>query len=132
MNEAGKEHRPNRRAHRLPADVPADEAADLKRRYLAGATLSTLLEDFDGSYRTLRAVLQLQGVTFRAPQPMTPPAPPGMVETYCSGKSIADTGKAFGLGRDITKRMLLEAGVELRGRGRPPRSASSGSDFTDF
>ena len=122
MTEAGEEHRRNRRAHRLPADVPAEEAAELKRRYLAGATLSSLLADFDGSYRTLRAVLQRQGVTFRAPQPMTPPAPAGMVETYYSGKSIADTGKAFGLGRDITKRMLLEAGVELRGRGRPPKA----------
>ncbi|MET8997154.1 hypothetical protein [Amycolatopsis sp. NPDC004169] len=101
--------------------MPADEAAELKRRYLAGATLNALLADFDGSYRTLRTVLQRQGVIFRAPQPMTPSAPPGMVETYHSGKSIQDTGKAFGLGRDITKRMLLEAGVELRGRGRPPR-----------
>jgi len=132
VNEAGEGRGPNRRAHRLPADVPAAEAAELKRRYLAGATLSALLADFDGSYRTLRAVLQEQGVTFRAPQPMTPPAPPGMVETYYSGKSIVETGKAFGLGRDITKRMLLEAGVELRGRGRPPRSPSTGSDFTDF
>ncbi|MDQ7808874.1 hypothetical protein Q5425_34490 [Amycolatopsis sp. A133] len=122
MNEAGEEHGPNRRAHRLPAEVPADEAAELKRRYLAGDTLSTLLADFDGSYRTLRLVLQNQGVKFRPPQPITPPAPPGLVETYRSGKSIIETGKAFGLGRDITKRMLLEAGVELRGRGRPPRS----------
>ncbi|GHG22213.1 MULTISPECIES: helix-turn-helix domain-containing protein [Amycolatopsis] len=132
MTEAGEEHEPNRRAHRLPAEVPAGEAAELKRRYLAGATLSALLADFDGSYRTLRAVLQEQGVTFRAPQPMTPPAPPGLVETYASGKSIIETGRAFGLGRDITKRMLLDAGVELRGRGRPPRSPSTGSDFTDF
>ncbi|MEU4251590.1 hypothetical protein AB0F15_29665 [Amycolatopsis sp. NPDC026612] len=122
MNEAGGEHRRNRRAHRLPADVPPDEAAELKRRYQAGATLSALLADFDGSYRTLRGVLQNQGVEFRAPRPKTPPAPPGLVETYYSGRSIADTGKAFGLGRDVTKRMLLEAGVELRGRGRPPKA----------
>ncbi|GLY42975.1 hypothetical protein Amsp01_089980 [Amycolatopsis sp. NBRC 101858] len=80
------------------------------------------MESFDGSYRTLRRVLRSQGVEFREKRPMVKPAPPGMVETYRSGKSIIDTGKRFGLGRDVTKRMLLDAGVELRGPGRPPQS----------
>lgn len=124
MNDPGNPHAPHGRPPRLAADVPATEAAELRRRYLAGATLSALMEDFDGSYRTLRNVLEDQGVRFRAPQPIMPPAPPGMVETYYSGKSIVETGKAFGLGREITKRMLLDAGVVLRGRGRPPRRSS--------
>lgn len=127
MSEAGNARAPQRQSPRLAADVPAKEATELRRRYLAGATLSALLENFDGSYRTLRTVLEDQGVRFRPPQPIMPPAPPGMVDTYRSGTSIIETGKKFGLGRDITKRMLLDAGVELRGRGRPskksPRSA---------
>ncbi|MGW4059991.1 hypothetical protein ACWEGE_17015 [Amycolatopsis sp. NPDC004747] len=124
MSEAGNAHPPPKQPHRLAADVPANEASELRRRYLAGDTLSTLLEDFDGSYRTLRTVLEEQGVRFRPPQPKMPPAPPGLIETYRSGKSIIETGKTFGLGRDITKRMLIEAGVKLRGRGRPAKKSA--------
>jgi hypothetical protein len=124
MSGDGYTHTPHGQPQRLAADVPAEEADELRRRYLAGATLSALLENFDGSYRTLRTVLENQGIRFRPPQPIMPPAPPGMVETYYSGKSIVDTGKTFGLGRDITKRMLLDAGVELRGRGRPSRKST--------
>lgn len=124
MSEDENTHTPDRQPQRLAADISAEEASELRRRYLAGATLSVLLKNFDGSYRTLRAVLENQGVRFRPPQPTMPPAPPGMVEAYRSGKSIVATGRTFGLGRDITKRMLLDAGVELRGRGRPPGKSS--------
>ncbi|WP_328649468.1 hypothetical protein OHS58_20510 [Amycolatopsis sp. NBC_00348] len=124
MSEAGKTRQPFRRPQRLAADVPLKEAKELRRRYLDGDTLSVLMDGFDGSLRTLRAVLEDQGVEFRPPRPIMPPAPPGMVETYHSGKSIVETGKTFGLGRDITKRMLLDAGVELRGRGRPRKAST--------
>jgi hypothetical protein len=124
MSENGNARTPHQQPQRLAADVPAKEADELRRRYLAGATLRALLENFDGSYRTLRTVLEDQGIRFRPPQPIMPPAPPGMVDTYYSGKSIVETGKTFGLGRDITKRMLLDAGVKLRGRGRPSRKST--------
>ncbi|WP_410625685.1 helix-turn-helix domain-containing protein [Amycolatopsis sp. cmx-8-4] len=123
MTEEADGNRPVRKPKRLARDVPLEEAADLKRRYDAGETLLALLEDFEGSYRILRKVLKSQGIKFRASQPLTPPAPPGMVETYASGKSIAGTGETFGVSRDIARRMLLEAGVTLRPRGRPAGAA---------
>jgi hypothetical protein len=110
-----------RRTSRRAAEISRAEAAELSRRYRAGDTLRVLLEDFDGSYRTLRSVLKSQGVDFRENRPMRRSAPPGMVETYHSGKSIIETGRKFGLGRDVTKRMLLDAGVKLRSPGRPPQ-----------
>lgn len=122
VNEARREPRPRRRTSRLAADVSHAEAAELSRRYKQGDTLSVLMENFDGSYRMLRNVLEAQGVEFRENRPMLRPAPPGMVETYRSGKSIIETGRRFGLGRDATKRMLLDAGVKLRGPGRPAQS----------
>ncbi|WP_285483883.1 hypothetical protein [Amycolatopsis sp. NBRC 101858] len=122
MREAEEAHNLREQPQRLAADVSRTEADELSRRYRAGDSLSVLMESFDGSYRTLRRVLRSQGVEFREKRPMVKPAPPGMVETYRSGKSIIDTGKRFGLGRDVTKRMLLDAGVELRGPGRPPQS----------
>lgn len=106
---------------RLAGDVPPDEAAELQRRYDAGETLLGLLAGFDGTYRTLRTVLQAQGVVFRAAQPIMVPAPPGMVEIYLSGQSLIETGKRFGFGRDVTTRMLRDAGVKIRERGRPPK-----------
>ncbi|MEV6825212.1 hypothetical protein [Amycolatopsis sp. NPDC051102] len=127
MSEAGNARRPFGRPQRLAADVPPGEAEELLHRYQNGDTLSVLMQGFEGSLRTLRTVLEEQGVKFRPPRPRMPPAPPGLVDTYRSGKSIVETGRSFGLGRDITKRMLLEAGVELRGRGRPRRVSSAWS-----
>ncbi|QKV74178.1 hypothetical protein [Amycolatopsis sp. Hca4] len=122
MSKDKDTHGSRRGAQRLAEDITRAEADELSRRYRAGDTLSVLMEGFDGSYRTLRSVLRSQGVVFREKRPMVKPAPPGMVETYHSGKSIIETGRKFGLGRDVTRRMLLDAGVELRGPGRPSQS----------
>jgi hypothetical protein len=122
VNEAQPRRKPARRPTRRAKDVPVQEAAELKRRYDAGETLLELLENFDGGYGVLRTVLKAQGVQFRPAQPVTPPAPPGMVATYTSGTSIVETGELFGVSRDVARRMLLAAGVKLRPRGRPVRS----------
>jgi hypothetical protein len=107
-----------RKYRRRPEDVPPGEAADLRRRHDAGESLAKLINGFDGSYRTLRAVLRSAGVVFRPP-PATPPAPPGLAEAYLSGKSLAATGKEFDLTPGVVGRMLNNAGIPRRRQGRP-------------
>ncbi|WIV52892.1 helix-turn-helix domain-containing protein [Amycolatopsis nalaikhensis] len=130
MNEAGGHRLPRRRTRRTQ-DVPAAEAAELKRRYEAGETLLSILEDFDGSYRILRNVLKAQGVTFRAARTVEPSAPPGMAEMYTSGKSLTETGRKFGFSRAVTRRMLTEDGIPIRPRGRPAKEAEDDTRSTD-
>ncbi|MEA5362582.1 hypothetical protein VA596_23805 [Amycolatopsis sp., V23-08] len=113
-----------RRYKRRPEDVPPGEAADLRRRHDSGESLAKLMDGFEGSYRTLRAVLRSTGVVFRPP-PTTPPAPPGLAEVYLSGKSLAATGEEFGLTPGVVGRMLDNAGVPRRRQGRPANPHSS-------
>ncbi|WP_410633760.1 hypothetical protein [Amycolatopsis sp. cmx-4-83] len=128
MNEAEEPHQPRRQPRRTK-DVPVEEARELKRRHDAGETLLSLLEDFDGSYRILRNVLESQGVTFRNAKTVMPSAPPGMAETYASGKSLAQTGKEFGYSADVTRRMLVDDGIPIRPRGRPKNSTEDNADL---
>ncbi|WP_441296304.1 helix-turn-helix domain-containing protein [Amycolatopsis sp. CA-126428] len=50
------------------------------------------------------------------------PTPPGLIEAYRSGLPIRATGKQFGLSYNVTRRMLLDAGIGLRSRGQEPAS----------
>src|SRR5438046_122808 len=47
-----------RKRKRRAVDVPPEEAAELRRRHDAGESLRQLMVGFDGSYRTLRQVLE--------------------------------------------------------------------------
>ena len=73
---------------------------------------------FEGSYRTLRKVLEGAGVTFRG-NPPTPPIPEGMADLYFSGVTLRATAHSFGVSLSMAKRMFDNAGINLRPRGRP-------------
>lgn len=73
---------------------------------------------FEGSYRTLRVVLDRAGVTYRTTPP-TPPLPAGMADMYLSGKSLRYTAEEFHVSLSMAKRMFDNAGIRLRKRGRP-------------
>jgi hypothetical protein len=107
-----------RQRRRLPAEVPAEEAAELRRRREAGETLPQLLEGFDGSYRTLRAVLASAGTT-PGPQPLR--APPELIAAYEAGKSLREAAQEAGIEATTTAyKMLKRSGVTMRPVGRPP------------
>jgi hypothetical protein len=104
------------------AEVPPDEVAALKRRREAGESLPHLMEGFEGSYRTLRAVLENAGVEPSGPvQPL--PTPQALIDAYVAGKSMRESMKIANVASTRTAhRMLKDAGVPLRPPGRPPSS----------
>lgn len=96
---------------------------EMRARYEANATIQDLCDETGESYRQVREALIGAGTVLRKPMPRTPSAPPGMVEAYVILRQPLETvGKPWGIGRDKAKRMLREAGVPIRERGRPPKS----------
>lgn len=94
---------------------------ELRVRYDAGATTAELEAETGLNHRQMLDALRQAGTRMRPAKPRTPPAPPGMVEAYVDlRQSLETVGRPWGIGRDQAKRMLKEAGVPIRGRGRPP------------
>ncbi|MEV6879722.1 hypothetical protein [Amycolatopsis sp. NPDC051128] len=95
---------------------------ELRKRYEAGASTAELEAETGLNHRRMLAALRQAGTVMREPKPRMPPAPPGMVEAYVlQRKPLATVGEPWGIKRDQAKRMLEDAGVPIRGRGRPPK-----------
>jgi hypothetical protein len=124
VNDPGARKPKVTRTRKRPvSDYTEEEAADLKRRYESGESSTQLMQGFEGSYRTLRTILENAGVIFRTTPP-TPALPPGMAEMYLSGRSLRYTAAKFNVSLSMAKRMFDNAGIPLRSRGRPPSSSS--------
>ncbi|WP_410648568.1 helix-turn-helix domain-containing protein [Amycolatopsis sp. cmx-4-54] len=70
------------------------------------------------SFRKVRTTLHEAGVVMRPPIRRIEPCPDGMVNAYRRGDSIRTLATRFDLSYNVTRRRLLEAGVQLRPRGR--------------
>lgn len=107
-----------RTRRRQPAEVPPEEVAELKRRREAGESLPQLMETFDGSYRTLRAVLDNAGVE-RSGRQQPLPTPQALINASAEGKTVREAAEIAGVRSVSTAHRMLERSVDPM---RPKRS----------
>lgn len=105
--------------------------AELRARYDAGATTTELEAATGLNHRQMLAALQQAGTVMRPAQPRTPSAPAEMIAAYRRGVPLATVGQPWRIGRDQAKRMLQDAGVAIRPRGRPPKRRNRQADHSD-
>lgn len=110
--------------------VPPSRHAEVARRYEDGESAVELAEVFECSEKTIRMVLDKQGVS-RRPVPvaqrmawdkgkgmvkvvLSNDAVREVVDGYRNGESAISLGKKFGCGDWVIRRTLVEAGVQIR------------------
>lgn len=110
--------------------VPPSRHTEVARRYQAGESAVDLAEVFECSEKTIRMVLDKQGVSRRpiqVAQRMAWDKGKGMakvvlpsdvaqevVDCYRNGDSAVSLAKRFGCGELVIRRTLVEAGVQIR------------------
>lgn len=103
--------------------------AELRWAYEAGATWAGLGARFGGSESTLRHAVRRAGGVIRPPGPVPREADPetvaALAAAYGSGKSLLACGAAHGMDVRNTRRVLSEAGVAIRARGKQPLEDTS-------
>jgi len=111
-----------RTRRRRPADVPPEEIAELKRRRKAGESLPQLMETFDGSYRTLRAVLDDAGVE-RSGRQQPLPTPQALIDARADGKTVREAAKIAGVPASTAYKMLQRSKMMHPRRSAEPSQA---------
>jgi hypothetical protein len=99
--------------------------AELVRRFQAGTSVEQLRAVTGLNEKMIRARLRYAGVTLgkHGNRHDLAPLVPELVERYeAGGESIDALAAAIGASFGTVRRVLLDAGVQLRLPGRPPRS----------
>lgn len=97
-----------------------EQLARLAERYLEGATVYELADQFNVNRRTVANHLKREGVSLRRQTP-SDELINQMVRLYASGLSLAKVGDQVGVDARTVHRCLQDRGVELRdthGRAR--------------
>lgn len=106
-----------------PRQVPASVRDEIVALYRAGMSLSGLGSRFGFSPNKVQRLLVAMGepVRRRGPRmkgsPLTDEQVQVAADAYEQGSSIASIAERFGVSYPMLRRALIEAGVELRGRG---------------
>ena len=92
-----------------------DVVLQLVASYLDGTTIRELAEQFDINEKTAHSHLKRLGVR-RPYRKVKPLQVNEAVQLYQSGQSLNDVADHLGVSVDTTRRLLIEAGVQIRRR----------------
>lgn len=114
-----------RKGGRQRAFTP-EQTAEIVRRYEAGASTTTLADEYDSNHGTIWRTLTREGVKLRQQGPPTgrPPAftreqETDLVRRYQLGESMESIANSLDTYATTVRRCLIRNGVTLRPRGAP-------------
>jgi len=97
-----------------------EELASFQARYLEGATVAVLAEEFDIHRTTVMTLAKRLGMN-RPLRTLSEEDVRTAAAFYQDGESLSVVAKRFGIGIETMRTTLLASGQELRPRGRPAR-----------